>query len=437
MSDPRYPEIQRFEPLPDERHSRRTVLPGSTAAGADQATPERWFEPETASGAPGAENLRPQAGGGRRRGLVAAMLAISLFGAILGAGGTYAALRVSGALDAPTPAPAPTGPRLSIESDTSSVIAAVNRVSPAVVQIVTFDASGNSAVGSGIIYDARGWILTNRHVVEGATTITVRLSDDRRLAGTVYGLDTLTDLAILKINAVADLTVAPIGDSAGIQVGQLAIAIGSPLGLPYPNSVTTGIVSAVQRDISVAADPTSTTSTDLHDLIQTDAAINPGNSGGPLIDGTGHVVGVTTAAAPTAQGIGFAIPVDVAKPIMQQALAGEKLSRPFIGVAYVMIDRGVKDQYSLPLSEGAWVHSEDSTGKSIEAVIAGSPGEKAGVKTGDIITQVESEVIDAAHPLQDVLVQYAPGRTVSVEVYRGGQYITLRVTLGTRPDAAA
>jgi S1-C subfamily serine protease len=155
------------------------------------------------------------------------------------------------------------------------------------------------------------------------------------------------------------------------------------------------------------------------------------------VDGSGRVVGVTTTLADTAQGIGFAIPIDIAKPIMQQALAGEKLSRPFIGVAYVMIDRGVKDQYSLPLSQGAWVHSEDATGKSIEAVIAGSAGETAGIKTGDIITKVEDQTIDAANPLQDVLVQYAPGRTVSVEVYRGGQYITLRVTLGTRPDGTS
>jgi serine protease Do len=430
MSDPRLPEIQRFEPLPDERHTRKAAFQGSLPGGADRVTPERWFEP----GAESTDEPPSSSSRGPARGLVAAMLATSLAGAIMGAGGTYAALRASGALDQATAAPAPTGPRLSIESNTSSVIAAVNRVSPSVVQIVTFDDAGNSDVGSGIIYDARGWILTNRHVVEGATTITVRLSDDRRLAGSIYGLDTLTDLAIVKINAVADLTIAPIGDSARIQVGQLAIAIGSPLGLPYPNSVTTGIVSALGRDIAVTADAAATSPTSLRGLIQTDAAINPGNSGGPLIDGTGHVVGVTTAEAATGQGIGFAIPIDIAKPIMQQALAGEKLSRPFIGVAYVLIDRGVKEQYGLPLSQGAWVHVEDPAGGSVEAVIAGTAGEQAGIKTGDIITRVESQVIDAAHPLQDVLVQYAPGRAISVEVYREGRYLTLRVTLGTRPD---
>ena len=434
MSDPRYPDIQRFEPLPDERHTRKPMYGGASAGGADQVTPERWFEPMTA---PVPTGVSPRAGRGLGRGLIALMLAVSVVGAVVGAVGTYAALRASGALDAATQGPAATGPALSIESNTSAVIAAVNRVSPAVVQIVTFDASGNSGVGSGIIYDARGWILTNRHVVEGAQTITVRLEDDRRLAGTTYGLDTLTDLAIVKIDPVADLTIAPIGDSAAIQVGQLAIAIGSPLGLPYPNSVTTGIVSALGRDIAVSANATTSAPTNLHSLIQTDAAINPGNSGGPLIDGTGHVVGVTTAEATTAQGIGFAIPIDVAKPIMQQALAGAKLSRPFIGVAYQMIDKGIQEQYKLSLSEGAWVHAEDASGSSVEAVVAGSAGAQAGIKTGDIITSVEGQTIDQAHPLQDVLVEYAPGRTVSVQVYRAGSYLTLRVTLGTRPDGTS
>jgi S1-C subfamily serine protease len=122
---------------------------------------------------------------------------------------------------------------------------------------------------------------------------------------------------------------------------------------------------------------------------------------------------------------------------MQQALAGEKLSRPFIGVAYETIDRGMKDQYNLPLDQGAWVHAEDASGNSVEAVVPGSAGEKAGIKTGDIITVVEDQAIDQAHPLQDVLVQYAPGRTVSVRIYRAGSYLTLQVTLGTRPDGTS
>jgi len=172
-------------------------------------------------------------------------------------------------------------------------------------------------------------------------------------------------------------------------------------------------------------------------MIQTDAAINPGNSGGPLIDASGRVIGITTASAQLATGIGFAIPVNIARPIMQQALAGEKLARPFIGVSYVLVDRGLAADMSLPVNSGAWVHKEDSSGNSIEAVDPGSPGEKAGIKTGDIITSVEGQTIDAFHRLEDVLVQYAPGRTISLQVYRGGGTVTLQVTLGTRPDTAS
>jgi serine protease Do len=367
------------------------------------------------------------------------LLAASLIGSILGAGGTYAALRASGALDPATMPPAATsGPRAPVISDASTVIAAASRVGPAVVQIVADDGGGTTSVGSGIIFDSRGWILTNKHVVAGAQAISVRLADDRQFPGTTYGLDTLTDLAIVKIGSPSGLTAAAMGDSSSLQVGQLAIAIGSPLGLQYPNSVTSGIVSALDRDVSIAGDSAaSTASTSLHGLIQTDAAINPGDSGGPLVDASGRVIGVTTAQAQVAQGIGFAIPIDIAKPIMQQALAGEKLSRPFIGVTYDSIDAGVQQRYSLPLGQGAWVHKEDAAGNSVEAVVAGSPGAQAGIKTGDIITSVEGQAINPSHRLEDVLVQYAPGRTVSVEIYRGGTYMTIRVTLGTRPASTS
>ncbi len=434
MSDPNSPEIQRFEPVPGRRPYWTAAFSGGAPIGPDPATPERWFEPSPAPAA-GSGGVTPESGRGNGRGFVAILLATSLIAAVVGAGGTYLALRASGALDQTTATPGTgTGTRVAIESDASTIIAAANRVGPAVVQISTDDGAGDTSVGSGIVYDSRGWILTNKHVVAGATTISVRLADGRQLAGTTYGVDTLTDLAIVKIDAVANLAVAPIGDSAPLQVGQLAIAIGSPLGLQYPNSVTSGIVSALGRDISVPADnASSTASTSLHGLIQTDAAINPGNSGGPLVDGSGRVVGVTTAEAQTAQGIGFAIPIDIAKPIMQEALAGEPLSRPFIGVTYDLIDKGLEEQHSLPLDQGAWVHKEDVNGNSIAAVVPGSPGDKAGIETGDIITSVEGQTVDASHPLEDLLVQYAPGRTVSVEIYRGGKYLTLMVTLGTRP----
>jgi serine protease Do len=428
-SDASRTRTQRFEPP----HGSRTQLIDAFDAlsGGEPLTPERWIEPERIDGG---DADRPPSGGSIGRGVVAVLLATSLFGAVVGAGATYAALRASGALDDPTPA-ASAGPRVQIESESSTVIAAIDKVGPAVVQIVANDGAGNTTVGSGTIYDPRGWILTNKHVVAGAKTITVRLKDDRRLAGTTYGFDTLTDLAIVKIDPVPDLAIALLGDSSSLQVGQLAIAIGSPLGLAYPNSASRGIVSALGRDIEVPAG-TTTAAVSLHGLIQTDASINPGNSGGPLVDGGGRVIGITTAEAQAARGIGFAIPIDIAKPIMQQALSGEKLSRPFIGVTYNVIDRGLREQNKLPLAQGAWVHKEDAEGKSIEAVIPGSPGDLAGIKTGDIITTIEGQVIDQAHPLQGLLVRYAPGRTVTLELYRDGGYLTVRVTLGTRPDAA-
>jgi len=417
--------MQRFEPEPDQ-HARWKAVIGARAFPEPQ-TPERWFEPDPRAGTQTRTGASPI---GRR--FVALILTTSVMAAIGGAAGTYVVLQSTGAL-APATAQATTlSPNVFIESDSSTVIAAIRKVAPAVVQIVADDGAGNNAVGAGTIYDARGWILTNKHVVAGAQTITVRLADNRHATASVYGTDTLTDLAIVKIDGVSSLTAATLGESSSLQVGQMAIAIGSPLGLAYPNTVTGGIVSALGRQISVAGDAT-TASSSLHGLIQTDAAINPGNSGGPLVDSDGRVIGITTAQAAAGQGIGFAIPIDTAKPIMQQALAGEKLSRPFIGVSYDIIDKGLKQHYNLPLEAGAWVHKEDANGKSVEAVVAGSPGEKAGVKTGDIITKIEGDTIDPEHPLEDLLVKYAPGRTVSLELYREGTYLTLRVTLGTRP----
>jgi len=422
-------EAQRFEPQ-SEPHAHLAAAVHARAQSSDPLTPDRWLEPAAAEEQGDQTSAHGPAIGS---GLVAVLLVVSVFGALIGAGGTYAALRVSGALDNPTPVTA-AGPQVQIESEASTVIAAVNKVGPAVVQIVANDGAGSTIVGSGVIYDPRGWILTNAHVVRGAKTITVRLDDDRRLAGTAYGFDTLTDLAVVKIDGIPDLAMAALGDSSSLQVGQLAIAIGSPLGLAYPNSVSRGIVSALGRDIEVPADGKNAASS-LRGLIQTDAAVNPGNSGGPLVDGSGRVIGITTAEVQAASGIGFAIPIDIAKPIMQQALAGEKLSRPFIGVTYDIIDPSLKEQYGLSLSQGAWVHKADDAGNATEAVIADSPAAKAGIKTGDIITKIEGEAIDTSHRLENLLVKYAPGRTVSLELYRDGAYIVVKVTLGTRPSA--
>ena len=423
----------RFEPAPMPRPRWEASLAGSANA-EDPFTPERWLEQPPlgadSGSTPSPEGSGPPRNPGRR--FAVALAVICIGSSMLAAGGTYAVVTAAGTSGG---AATPSG-GVGIVSDGSAIVAAAARVGAATVQIVADDGQGNTSVGAGIIFDVRGWILTNKHVVVDAKTLTVRLSDDRRVSATTYGLDTLTDLAIVRMTGVTDISAAPLGDSSAVQVGQVAIAIGSPLGLAYPNTVTRGIVSALGRDITVAGDSPSTvgTTTNLHSLIQTDAAINPGNSGGPLVDADGKVIGITTASAQTATGIGFAIPIDTAKPIMQQALAGEKLSRPFIGVTYSAITKGLAALDNLPLQQGAWVHKEDDSGNAVPAVTSGSPAEAAGIKDGDIIMAVDGQQVDPLHPLEDLLVQYSPGRTITLKVYRDGGYITLDVTLGTRPD---
>ena len=372
------------------------------------------------------------------------VLLASVLAAILASGGTYLALDASGALDRQAAAPSsPTGVTTNTGgsqpvtiAESSAIIAAAAKVSPAVVKITAQGVDTgilggeipDTGVGSGVIYDPRGWILTNRHVVADSQTLRVELKDGQEFEGRVYGIDTLTDLAIIKVEGDG-LPSAPIGDSSGLRVGQLTIAIGSPLG-NYSNTVTSGIVSATGRTITVED------GTVLRNLIQTDAAINPGNSGGPLLDAVGNVIGINTAIARDSNGIGFAIAINIARPIMQQALAGEPLARPFIGIQFVMIDKQSADDHSLPVDEGAWVRILDpQTGEPTteDAVRSDGPGAAAGVRTDDIIVAIEGAMIDGEHPLDAVLSQFAPGQTVSLTIVRDGGRADIQVTLGTRP----
>ena len=313
--------------------------------------------------------------------------------------------------------------------ESSAVIAAVEKVAPAVV---TIRSSGGgplgtgTGTGSGVIYDADGWILTNRHVVENASELIVILNDGREFTGTTYGIDTLTDLAIVKIDAT-DLPAAPLGTSADLEPGQLAIAIGNPLG--YENTVTTGVVSGLGRRIE-ASDASQTSAETLRNLIQTDAAINPGNSGGPLVNSAGQVIGLNTAVNTEAQGLGFAIPIDVAKPIMQQALDGQPLVRPWIGVYYVPIDAAVAADQNLPVDAGVLIARTDG---GSEVVIPGSPAEAAGLQAGDIITALDGEQIDAETDLSMLILPLEPGDTITLRVLRDNSVQEIEVTLGELP----
>jgi len=376
----------------------------------------------------------------RSQGRSGSVVAAAVLSAILASAGTVLALGATGALDRPSPTSlsVPQGTNVGSTQpvaidESSATIAVAAKVSPAVVKITVTGASngGNlgvipaKGVGSGVIYDSNGWILTNHHVVEGGEKFDVELKDGRVLSGTVYGIDTLTDLAIVKVDATG-LPSAAIGESDALKVGQLVVAIGSPLGT-YSNSVTSGIVSAKGRSIVTDGNDSLT------NLIQTDAAINPGNSGGPLLDAGGNVIGINTAIATNSNGIGFAIPIDIARPIMAQAVAGEALSRPYMGIHFVTITRQLADEQKLPVRVGALVGGFDASGNPVTGVEAGKPADQGGIKDGDIITSVDGKVIDEEHPLDATLAQFSPGDTVSVDVLRDGQHVMLEVKLGTRP----
>ena len=312
--------------------------------------------------------------------------------------------------------------------ESSAVIAAVDKVTPAVVTIQTSGGGflgGASGTGSGFIYDESGFILTNKHVVEGSQELLVILNDGRRFPGTVYGVDTLTDLAIVTIEADG-LPTAPVGVSAGLEPGQLAIAIGNPLG--YENTVTTGVVSGLGRQIT-ASDARQTSAETLNNLIQTDAAINPGNSGGPLVNSAGQVIGINTAVSTDAQGLGFAIPIDVAKPIMSQALNGEPLVRPWIGVYYIPVTPAIAEEQDLPVDYGALI---GTTGGE-QAVFPGSPAEAAGLQVGDVIVAINGEQITVDTDLSMLIVPHEPGETITLRVLRANTSREVEVTLGELP----
>jgi serine protease Do len=403
----------------------------TTAASPAPVSPAAAWSPSAAAAPAVARRSGPGVG---------TVAAVALLSAVLASTGTALALDAGGAFErhaaAIPPATAPAGqtsggPAGGITDESSAVISSAAKVSPAVVKITTSGASsdpfsGNQTdgVGSGIIYDANGWILTNHHVVTGADTMQVQLKDGRSFSGTVYGIDTLTDLAIVKVDATG-LPAATLGSSDALKVGQLVVAVGSPLGT-YSFSVTSGIVSGKGRSIVLSDGST------ISNLIQTDAAINPGNSGGPLADADGRVVGINTAMADGSSGIGFAIPIDIAKPIMAEAVKGQQLQRPFIGIRFESIDQKVKADQNLSVDNGALIINDSTGGGS--AITPGSPAEAAGLRDGDVITAINGIAVDQEHPLNLLLVQFSPSDTVQLTVLRNGQTITVPVTLGVRPN---
>jgi S1-C subfamily serine protease len=375
----------------------------------------------------------PVAGSRRAPAHLGLLIVLALVAGLLSGGlGAVAAIN----LIAPTFAQGNVLPSGSVVSnlqiqESSAVTSAVQKTSPAVVVItstVLGPTGSGTGVGSGMIFNSNGWILTNKHVVDGASSLEVRLADSTTYPARVYGIDPLTDLAIVKIDA-QNLPTVKIGSSATLQIGQMAIAIGDPLG-NFENTVTTGVVSGLGRQIQ-AGGGNDISGEQLNNLIQTDAAINPGNSGGPLLDSSGQVIGINTAVAGSAQGIGFAIPIDVATPLMQQALAGQPLSRPWIGVYYQPLTRQLAKDEGLSVQSGALVKAGPTVGS---AVVADGPAAKAGIRDGDVIVAVDGQMVDATHDLAALILPHAPGDSVNLTIVRGGATQQIRVTLGTLPD---
>ncbi len=266
-----------------------------------------------------------------------------------------------------------------------------------------------SSLGSGFIISEDGYILTNEHVVNSADEIKVKLSDGREFSGEVRGLDPKLDLALIKIETGENLPVANLGDSDSIRVGEWVMAIGNPFGLEQ--TVTVGIVSAKGRVIGAGP---------YDDFIQTDASINPGNSGGPLFNVEGEVVGINTAIVAGGQGIGFAIPIDMAKQIIPQLRDEGHVTRGWLGVTVQALNDELADSFGL----------DDAHGALINEIVEGSPAEKAGLKRGDIIIEFDGKAVDELNDLPRLVAATPVDKTVKIEIYRDGKMRTVKVKIG-------
>ena len=303
------------------------------------------------------------------------------------------------------------------------------------------------SAGTGIIISSNGLVLTNRHVVPaGTTSVSITLANGTQLSnvsvvGRTAASDSL-DIAILKINNLEGQTLTPLvlGDSSQVQVGDGVIAIGNALG-QFQNTVTSGIISGFGRNISASTGGSSnvfgfssgstSTSENLSDLFQTDAAINEGNSGGPLVNLNGQVIGINTAIASNSQNIGFAIPINEVKGLVKSVITTGKFERPFLGVHFILLTPALAKTNKLAVTQGAYIPKSSNASASI---VAGSAAAKAGLKPGDVIMKVNGVAINQPDDLTMLIDQYQPGSKVTLSVMRGNHVLTLHATLGTLPS---
>jgi serine protease Do len=363
-------------------------------------------------------------------------MAATVVGALVLGSGCARSPAQAGATAAPgdiaaLPAPCKTPPTIAGAPDVATLVA---NVKPAVVNITTVhearaprggmsfpfgghgsDEDGDrvvkqTALGSGFLIDGEGHVVTNAHVVEGADTVRVRLSDDREFSAHVVGRDKKLDLAVLKLDGdgVKNLPATSLGSSDALRVGEYVVAIGNPFGLG--DTVTMGIVSAKGR--AIGAGP-------YDDFIQTDASINPGNSGGPLFDLHGQVVGINTAINPNGQGIGFAIPIDMVRDVLPQLIATGHVERGKLGVIVQPMDNELATALGLDRPRGALVGDTEK----------GSPAALAGVKAGDVVLAVDGKAIDHFEDLPRAIARHAPGTSVTLALYRDKAKLSVPVTL--------
>src|SRR4051812_34248301 len=335
-----------------------------------------------------------------------------------------------------------TGRPASVPTDGLLTVREVaEKVRPAVVQIVTEQAAGRSdslrgrgtqtGIGSGVLFDPAGYILTNHHVVADARTIDVALPDGRTFEAKRVGNDPDTDLAVIRIEG-SNLPIAPLGDSDQLAVGDGVVAIGNALGLPGGATVTAGVASALGRTVQ---EPSGSNDESggavLYDAVQTDAAINPGNSGGALVNMRGEVIGINTLVASMAepgvpaQGIGFAIAINTAKPIADQLVSNGRAIHPYLGVLFQWAGGATARQRGVSQKPGVL----------IQRVVNGSPAASAGLQQGDVVTQIDGQPIKDEAALPKMIQKHRPGEAIDLTVVnKNDQERTVRVTLAERPQ---
>ncbi len=349
--------------------------------------------------------------------VIGGLLSLSLVPLVYGTG----TLQMPNVQGSPSPS-TPPGQQTQIYLDYSPVVSIAEQVGPAIVGISNIGWSrdffgtrklAEKGSGSGVIISKDGYIVTNNHVIANAEKLIVHLADKREFEAELVGADPDTDLAVLKI-AADNLPVAILGDSDQVRVGELAVAIGNPLGHELARSVTVGVVSATQRSIMIQDRK--------FNLIQTDAAINPGNSGGALVNGQGHVIGINTVklVEEGVEGIGFAIPISDAKPIIEALIARGYVSRPALGIWGMNIDEVTATVNNLP------------KGIYIDRVIEGGAAQKAGLQAKDIITAINGLTVETFDDLNQILKNFKPGDEINITLYREGKSISIPLILGER-----